>query len=523
MVDMKSRSTPAVLILTLVGGGLAGWWLTRSRAPDPTPPPVVHDLAKPVPDDPAPRPRKQEERKRKLVRDTAAAEAGALANQRSIRFSDRDAYERFLAAAKGRGIAILGSIDRFNALHVGFLSLDELNGLLDGSEESGFIYPVNLPTPKTEGVQEGALGFGESLLSWLGITGDNSAYGTGVKVAILDTGSTLEGARNQFLVDPPENPADWNGHGTAVADLIRQIAPAADLYSWRVANDEGQSNSFLLAQGILAAVDAGVDVINISMGSYGNSAILRDAVETAREANVLIYASGGNEGYDQLAYPAAYEGVIGVGAVDANGSYLNFSNTGNVTMTAPGLDLVTAWTGGQSVYFTGTSASAPIGVGVLAAAMSQGDTRISSSQAFDRVTDNLNEAGAPGLDNFYGIGTVDLGRVLQSGQAGITDAAIASNHVSIGNGGQPQLQVTVQNRGTSTLVNTPVEVTTPGGTTTLNITTLQAGDFTTFTLPLSFTGDSAVIQSRVQVTGVNDLKPSNNRRTDVYTPPATTD
>jgi hypothetical protein len=518
---MKSRSTSTILIATLVGGGLAGWWLARNSIPEEAAPvAAVKAPAAPL-DDPAPRPRKLEDRKPSLVRDREASEAGALQNQRSIRFSDRDAYERFLAAAKAKGIAILGSIDRLNALHVGFLSLDDLNDLLDGSEESGFIFPVYLPTPATEGVQEGAVGFGESLLSWLGITGDNSAYGSGVKIAILDTGSTLDGARNQFLVPPPENPADWNGHGTAVADLIRQIAPAADLYSWRVANDEGQSNSFLLAQGILAAVDAGVDVINISMGSYGNSAILRDAVETAREANVLIYASGGNEGYDQLAYPAGYDGVIGVGAVDANGSYLNFSNTGNVTLTAPGLDLVTAWTGGQSVYFTGTSASAPIGVGVLAATMSQGGTRISSSQAYEKVTDNLNEAGPPGLDNFYGIGTVDLGRVLQSGQPGITDAAIASNHVSIGNGGQTQLQVTVQNRGTTTLVNTPVEVTTPAGVSTLNITTLQAGDIATFTLPLSFTGESAIIQSRVQVSGgLNDLKPSNNRRTDVYTPPA---
>ena len=260
------------------------------------------------------------------------------------------------------------------------------------------------------------------------------------------------------------------------------------------------------------------------MGSYGNSPILRDAVETALAAKVMIYASGGNEGYEQLAYPAAYEGVVGVGAVDANGSYLNFSNTGNVTMTAPGLDLVTAWTGGESVYFTGTSASSPIGVGVLAAAASQGGNRISTRQAYDLVTGNLNEAGAPGLDSYYGIGMVDLGRVLQSGQSGITDAAIASNFVSTGNGGNPQLQVTVQNRGTTTLVNTPVEVTTPAGTTSLNITTLQAGDIATFNLPLSYTGGSAVIQSKVQVSGgINDLKPSNNRRTDVYTPPATTD
>jgi uncharacterized membrane protein len=520
---MKRGRETAILMAALLCGGLAGWWLTRSARPAPAPPRAVAiaPAARPT-DDPAPRAAKGTKREPGgKVRDAEAAEAGALENQRWLRFRDRAALDRFLAAAQGKGIAVLGSLDRLLALHVGFLSAADLAALLDGSEESGFIFPVSLPTPRTEGVQEGAVGFGDGLLSWLGVTGDHSAFGSGVKVAILDTGSTLPGAKNQFLVAPPDDPANWNGHGTAVADLIRQIAPSAELLSWRVANDDGQSNSFLLAQGILAALDAGVDIINISMGSYGNSGILRDAVELAQQAGVKIYASGGNEGYDHLAYPAAYAGVVGVGAVDANNSYLEFSNSGSVAMTAPGLDLLTAWTGGQSVYFTGTSASAPIGAAVLAATMSQGGTRLSANQAYDRVAENLNEAGAPGTDSYYGNGFVDLGRILRAGQAGITDAAIASNHVTTDVNGRSQVQVTVQNRGTTLLVNTPVEVTTPSGTTTMNITTLQPGDINTFTLPLSFSGESATIQSRVQVTGGGaDFKPSNNRRTDVFIPAA---
>ena len=123
--------------------------------------------------------------------DTDAAQAGALQNQRSLVFSSREAMERFLKAAQGKGIAVLGSIDKLNALHVGFLSLDDLTALLDGSEESGYIFPVTLPTPQKDGVQDGAIGFGNQLLAWLGISGDNSAYGTGVKVggASLKSGS----------------------------------------------------------------------------------------------------------------------------------------------------------------------------------------------------------------------------------------------------------------------------------------------------------------------------------------------
>jgi hypothetical protein len=516
---MRKGGREAVLAAAVLVGGLAGWWITRSTIPVEEAKPVVQHAPKPaVPYDPPAKESKPARRPEGWNRDTAAAQAGALQNQRSLVFSSREAMQRFLAAAQGKGIAILGQIDKLNALHVGFLSLDQLTALLDGSEESGYIFPVTLPTPKTDGVQEGAIGFGNQLLAWLGISGDNSAYGSGVKVGILDTGSTLAGAKNFYLVDPPANAADWNGHGTAVADLIRQIAPASELLSWRVANDDGTSNSFLLAQGILAAVESGVDIINVSMGSYGNSTLLRQAVEFAQKEGVKIYASAGNEGYDQVAYPAAYAGVVGVGAVDAAGNHLDFSNTGTVAMSAPGLDLVTAWTGDQSIYFTGTSASSPIGVGVLAATMSSGSTRLTAAKAYDMVVSNLDESGAPGDDEYYGSGTVDLGRIFRSGQGGITDAAIASNYVTTGANGQPVLQVTVENRGTATLINAPVQVTINGATTSYNITTLPAGDIKTFTLPLTVANGGATIVSGVS-SGTSDLKPSNNRRSDVYVPP----
>ena len=517
---MKKGGREAVLAAAVLVGGVAGWWITRSTMPVEEAKPVsTVQTQKPVLHDPPPKERKATKRAEGWDRDDEASQAGALKNQRSLVFSSREAMERFLAAARGKGIAILGSIDKLNALHVGFLSLDDLTALLDGSEETGLIYPVSLPTPRTDGVQEGAIGFGNQLLAWLGITSENANFGTGKLIAILDTGSTLRDAKNFYLVDPPANPADQNGHGTAVADLIRQIAPSAELLSWRVANDDGTSNSFLLAQGILAAIDSGVDIINISMGSYGNSSLLRQAVESAQKEGILIVASAGNEGYDQVAYPAAYPGVVAVGAVDAAGNHLNFSNSGSISMSAPGLDLVTAWTGGQSIYFTGTSASAPIAAGVLAATMSNGTSNVSAAKAYQMVVDNLNESGAPGDDAYYGGGSVDVGRILRSTQDGITDAAIASNYVTIGTNGQPVLQVTVENRGTATLVNAPVQVSVNGSTTTYNITTLQAGDIKTFTLPLNVPSDGATIVSSVSSSAA-DVKPSNNRRSDAYVPPA---
>ncbi|MCW1915587.1 S8 family serine peptidase [Luteolibacter sp. GHJ8] len=516
---MKRGTQRLAILLAILGSGVAGWWITRSAS---QPAPVKQVVEAPAPKpvyDPPPLEKKTEKRPSvKIQRDTAAEEEGALEYQRSLRFSSREAMEQFLTKAKSKGIAILGSIDQLNALHVGFLSLDDLNGLLDGSEETAYIYPVNLPTPATEGLPEGAVGMGDTLLSWLGIKGDNANFGANVKFVVLDTGSTLDGANNRNFVKLPENPADQNGHGTAVNDLIKQIAPAADVASYRIADDNGRSNTFLMTQGIMAALEARVDIINISMGSYGNSALLKDAVDQALAAGIKIFASAGNEGYTQVSYPAAYEGVVSVGAVDANGSYLPFSNSGSVSVTAPGLDLLTAWTGGKTVYFTGTSASAPIVAAATAAVMSQGGPKTTSSSAYSKLTDYLNDAGAPGDDSYYGSGMVDLGRVFQGGVAGIPDAAIAANYISTNANGQTQLQVVVQNRGTTTLINAPVTVTTPAGTSTMYVSTLRPGAISTFTLPLTVTDAGARVQSQVS-NGSGDIKPSNNRRTDVYAAP----
>lgn len=522
---MNSSKQGIGLLAVMMACGLAGWYFARTTIPEKPAKEAAGDgpkKASPL-HDPAPRASKTGERKAVFSRDSEALAVGANPNQRSLIFSDADALARFLAAAEGKGISVLGRIDQLNALHVSFLSLDELNALLDGSEEADYVYPVNLPTPRAQETQEGTVGIGNQLLAWLGITSDNSLFGDLVKIGVLDTGSTLEGMKNIFFVDAPENAADWNGHGTAVIDIIKQISPSSDIISARIANDNGESNTFLMTQGILAMIDAGVDVINISMGSYGDSTLLKSAVEAAQKAGIVLIASAGNEGYDQVSYPAAYENVVSVGAIDANGEILSFSNSGSVSVTAPGLDLMTAWTGGQSVYFTGTSASAPVIAGALAAAMSNGtSTNISATQAYRGLQASFNEAGAPGSDTLYGEGIIDLGRYMQSGTPGIVDAAIASNYISQLSNGSYQAEVIVENRGTTTLINAPVEITTSSGTTTVYVSTLQPGQTTSFKVPLNTTTGSATINSSVQVTnGAADSKSSNNVRSNVFTPSST--
>ncbi|MDC0504110.1 S8 family serine peptidase, partial [Verrucomicrobiales bacterium] len=97
------------------------------------------------------------------------------------------------------------------------------------------------------------------------------------------------------------------------------MAPASDILSIRVLDAEGLGNSYTVASGIVTAVDSGASVINLSVGGYSDSTVLREAVAYAIDSGVAVVAAAGNDGSNAPSYPAAYEGVVGVSAVDAEG------------------------------------------------------------------------------------------------------------------------------------------------------------------------------------------------------------
>jgi subtilisin family serine protease len=313
------------------------------------------------------------------------------------------------------------------------------------------------------------------------------------------------------------------GNGT----LTPGVAPGASIVSVRVANDLGQSDSFLLAQGIVAAVDAGARLINISLGSPGDSALVRNAIEYARSAGSMIVAAAGNNGIEKVSYPAANEGVIAVGAVDALGNHLDFSNTGRqVALSAPGYGVNAAWSGDQAASVSGTSFSSPIVVGAIAAVMSQpGSRNLTNQQALALINAYLNDGGEEGGDSSLGVGMPDLSRVMNRDTRGIYDAALASQRILPPSPGNPygQVEILVQNRGTETLINTAVQISTPTGMVTSNITSIPVNGVKTIRVPITRSAASTMrYDSRVKVSGgLSDAKPSNDRRVETYVPAVT--
>ncbi len=539
---MAKKSNPWLWLAGFLACALLGYWLAQSASRVDEPKTAKHSKqSAPAPkrtilhEEPV-RFRTDRERASSST-DTAALTNGALPGQRSLVFKDRAAMDRFLA--KNGGIRILDRIDDLNALRVGFDNADDLADLLEGDEEESFIYPVSAPPPPQGTVQPGAVALGDALHDWLGITGDNSAWGKGVTIAVLDTAVDPHRAfstsiRMIDLVNPSAPAGDSRGHGTAVASVIAGshvltpgVSPAADILSIRVADDRGMSDSFQLAKGIHAALDNGADLINISMGSVGDSGVVRRAVEAALAKGVLIIAAAGNNGIDRVAYPAANQGVIAVGAVDATGSHLDFSNTGaQIDISAPGLEVNAAWDKDAASRVTGTSFSTPIVTGAIAAVMTEsGKGNLTASQAWERIRAVLNDGGAPGTDEAIGAGMPDIGRVLQAGTPGIHDAAVASQHILPPTPSAPfgELETTIQNRGTETLINTAVTITLDNRESKINLTTLAPNEVRAVRVPLTrpFSGQSGGITatSATSLSGRNpDIKPSNNRRQTTFPP-----
>ncbi len=157
--------------------------------------------------------------------------------------------------------------------------------------------------------------------------------GKGVKIAVLDTGmfehEWLKGA-----VQTAPNSADvWDvdndgygdaesGHGTFIAGLIRQVAPSASVYAVKVLDSHGVGDDLTVAKA-MQQLPADVDVINLSLGGYTDGDAPPPAVAPAMQAmggGAVVVAAAGNHGKTRPFWPAAFEPVLAVGAVENDGS-----------------------------------------------------------------------------------------------------------------------------------------------------------------------------------------------------------
>lgn len=329
-----------------------------------------------------------------------------------LTFKSPEALNAFRLRAGLAGIDIRHSDARLLSARVKYKDAakmaDELRDHAEDYENIGANYRIWVPGTPERPAQDtanagGALPYDSSGLQEIGAVGDRSRWGAGVKVAVLDTGVTAHPSMNQVKVthvDLVKDGQPMNGHGTAMASLIAGndpsnggVAPAAEILDIRVADTQGQGNVAMVAQGILQAVDAGARVINISLGTTADAAMLRQAVAYAQSRGVIVVAAAGNEQQSQLAYPAAYSGVISVAAVDAQGRQAYFSNSGEgLFISAPGVGIISGYSEGKMVVGSGTSQAAAITSGAVTALLSRNYTFSNIHQV---LKNNAKITGAP--------------------------------------------------------------------------------------------------------------------------------
>lgn len=217
------------------------------------------------------------------------------------------------------------------------------------------------------------------------------------------SGSFLDGAPLLNIITA-SNPA--YGHGTLCAGLIAAVAPRAMIMPLRVFDDNGQADIFTITKAIRYAVKNQVNVLNMSFGISTNSRSVREAVAAAIAANIVVTGSAGNANTSTPQYPASYSSVLSVAATDMNDKKGSFSNYGSsVSVSAPGVNIISAYPGGYYAVVSGTSFAAPIVAGEAALVRSKQVTRI--TDAMVRGTVNI-DAQNPQYVGKLGKGRIDV-------------------------------------------------------------------------------------------------------------------
>ncbi|MFO7815299.1 MAG: S8 family serine peptidase [Halanaerobiales bacterium] len=255
---------------------------------------------------------------------------------------------------------------------------------------------------------------------------------TNFEVAVIDTGiipdhEDLEANINftdgKDFVDGDNEPIDQStgySHGTHVSGIIgavgdNEIGVAGvtwdtELLPIRVFDNNDSASSEVVAEAIDYAVEKDVDIINMSFAGTNKSSTIHEAIKNAYNRDIIMVAAAGNEGDNEVQYPARHSETIAVGATDINNNITDYSNTGsNLDLVAPGGNEYgeiwsTSGINKDYIYLSGTSMAAPYVSGVAALLLANG---VRPTNIRDRLTSTAVDLWKTGKDDIYGYGLVD--------------------------------------------------------------------------------------------------------------------
>ncbi|MFF9753775.1 S8 family serine peptidase [Streptomyces sp. NPDC014344] len=276
--------------------------------------------------------------------------------------------------------------------------------------------------------------------------------GTGVKVAVLDTGvdQTHPDLAGQEIAErnfsDAEDSVDRVGHGTHVASTVagtgarsqgryKGVAPGARILDGKVLDDSGGGLDSGIIAGMEWAVAEGAQVVNLSLGGTDTQGIdpLEETVNrlSAETDTLFVIAAGnaGEGGESTVESPGSAESALTVGAVDKADQLADFSSRGprvgdggvKPDLTAPGVDITAAAStasGMEQVFPSGTPGYATQSGTSMAAPHVAGAAAILAQQHPDwtgeRIKAALTASAEPGPYSAYqqGTGRIDVARAI---------------------------------------------------------------------------------------------------------------
>lgn len=204
-------------------------------------------------------------------------------------------------------------------------------------------------------------------LQMIGVEDELNRKSNQVKVAVMDSGVDYVNDSNiivkhiNFVEEENYIPSyyeDVTGHGTAIAGIISEISANSEIYSVRVLNSQNKGKLDDIIKAIYWCIENDIQVINMSFVTSTKSTALETAIKAAADAGIIIVGASGNAG-GAVQYPAAFDEVIAVGAVDSKANVTKTSNYGpELDFVAPGQQISTNGLFGGNIIVGGTSMAA---------------------------------------------------------------------------------------------------------------------------------------------------------------------
>jgi hypothetical protein len=240
---------------------------------------------------------------------------------------------------------------------------------------------------------------------------DTSLTGEGVSVAVIDSGVDHSRATEQVDVTGSGVTADL--HGTLMAGVILDVAPRARILGIKACVPvsaqaiQGRCTASALAKALDVAIQKHVRVLNLSLSGPKDKLAPR-LIDAAVAGAGLVVAAAGNGGPSgEPGFPAALDNVVAVTAIDAREEiYAQATPGGYIDLAAPGVDILGALPGQQSVIFSGTSPATAYASGVVAL-MLQHSPGLTQPVLQPLLEQSAKDLGVPGKDPRFGSGLID--------------------------------------------------------------------------------------------------------------------